>query len=94
MAQAFTPLFELGRTVMTRAVEAHVCSGAINPVSVLRRHITGDWGNLSDDDKRLNDSSIKDGRLMSAYEINPQLTLWVITEWDRSATTLLLPSDY
>ena len=94
MAQAFTPLFELGRTVMTQAVHAHVSTGAINPVSVLRRHISGDWGNLSEDDKRLNDRSIKDGRLMSAYEINPQLTLWVITEWDRSVTTLLLPSDY
>ena len=94
MAQAFTPLFELGRTVMTRAVHAHVSTGVVNPVAVLRRHISGDWGNLPEDDKRLNERSIKDGRLMSSYEINPQLTVWVITEWDRSVTTLLLPSDY
>ena len=94
MAQALTPLFELGRTVMTRAVEVHVRSGAVSPVSVLRRHISGDWGNLPEDDKRLNERSIKDGRLMSSYEINPQLTVWVITEWDRSVTTLLLPSNY
>ena len=46
-------------------------------------------------DKQLNDQSVKgDGRLFSSYEVNEQLKLWIITEWDRSVTTLLLPSEY
>lgn len=61
------------------------------------RHNAGDWGDLDPEDKQLNDASLHDGgRLMSAYEYpkNPAWKIWIITEWDRSATTVLFPSEY
>ena len=88
-------VFPLGRVVMTSGVHAIVQGGNLNPATYLRRHATGDWGDLCADDKQLNDQSVKgDGRLFSSYEVNEQLKLWIITEWDRSVTTLLLPSEY
>jgi hypothetical protein len=60
------------------------------------RHLSGDWGSVPDDDKALNDEALLDGsRVMSAYILeHTQIKLWIITEWDRSVTTLLLPSEY
>ncbi len=64
-------------------------------VSYLRRHLHGDWGDLDDDDRRSNDAALKSGdRLFSSYQVTPDLKLWIITEGDRSVTTLLLPSEY
>ena len=58
------------------------------------RHLAGDWGDLSDEDKRENDLSLKQGfRILSAYD-TPAGKLWIITEADRSATTFLLPDEY
>lgn len=60
----------------------------------LLRHLNGDWGDVPPEDVRENELSLKNGfRLLSAYEL-PQGRLWIITESDRSATTLLLPSEY
>lgn len=59
------------------------------------RHATGDWGGLDPADKRANDSALANGeRLLSAYPLRDGTKVWIITEWDRSVTTLLLPSDY
>jgi hypothetical protein len=64
-------------------------------LELLTRHVTGDWGQLEDEDKKENELSLQQGfRLLSAYEISTGLKIWVITERDRSATTLLLPSEY
>ena len=62
----------------------------------LDKHLDGDWGDaLSDEDKASNDSALENGeRLLSAYLDPSGHKLWIITEWDRSVTTLLLPSDY
>lgn len=62
----------------------------------LRRHLHGDWGDLCDGDWQLNDAALTSGedRLFSSYQVTPDLKLWIITEWDRSVTTLLLPSEY
>ena len=91
-------LFALGRVVMTCGVNALVQGGAVNPIGLLRRHVTGDWGDMSDDDKAQNEAAVKSGedRLMSSYPIaaSPDGRVWIITEWDRSVTTLLLPSEY
>ena len=88
-------VFPLGRVDMTSGVHAIVQGGNLNPATSLRRHATGDWGDLCADDKQLNDQSIQgEGRLFSSYEITDQFKLWIITEWDRSVTTLLLPSEY
>ena len=57
--------------------------------------MAGDWGEVDEEDKRLNDAALKDGtRLLSAYVTSRGAGLWIITEADRSATTILLPSEY
>ena len=88
--------FSPGQVVMTIGVDELVQQGRLNPTPYLRRHLSGDWGDLSDDDRRLNDAALKSGedRLFSSYEVTRYLKLWIITEWDRSVTTLLLPSEY
>ncbi len=60
----------------------------------LLRHLTGDWGDVDEFDKRQNDLAVKDGnRILSAYQ-TPAGKLWLITESDRSTTTFLLPDEY
>ena len=88
--------FSPGQIVMTIGVDELVQHGRLNPTPYLGRHLHGDWGDLSDDDRRLNDIALKSGedRLFSSYQVTPDLKLWIITEWDRSVTTLLLPSEY
>ena len=88
--------FPPGQVVMTTGVDELVRQGRLNPTPYLRRHLHGDWGDLSGDDRRLNDAALASGedRLFSSYQVMPDLKLWIITEWDRSITTLLLPSEY
>ena len=88
--------FPPGQVVMTTGVDELVRQGRLNPTPYLRRHLHGDWGDLSGDDWRLNDAALASGedRLFSSYQVMPDLKLWIITEWDRSVTTLLLPSEY
>lgn len=58
--------------------------------------LCGDWGDLDDGDRLLNDAALQSGedRLFSSYQVAPNLKPWIITQWDRSVTTLLLPSEY
>jgi len=59
----------------------------------LKKYRAGDWGDLCDEDKRLNDEAIDSGsRILAAYE--GMYKIWVITEHDRSATTILFPDEY
>jgi hypothetical protein len=62
----------------------------------LGRHTKGDWGDLTDEDRQANDDAVTNGgRLLSSYRTVPSGTkFWIITEADRSATTVLLPEDY
>lgn len=91
------PKFELGRVVMTTSV--HTWWGRDPELQwrlaeCLQRHNSGDWGEVCDDDKRENDFSVENGlRVLSAYTIEGQ-KIWVITEADRSVTTVLFPEDY
>lgn len=86
---------QLGRIVVTRAVNELVAEGAFNPMDLLRRHVNGDWGDISEDDRALNNTALtQEERVMSAYQVNNGLVVWIITEADRSVTTLLLPQDY
>lgn len=85
--------FALGQTVITR--------GALNELSEtdvqngLARHGRGDWGDVCDDDKQANDDALTYGaRLLSAYHTTTDRKFWIITEADRSATTVLLPEEY
>ena len=93
---AAAPRFAPGRVLMTCGVDALVRQGRINPVPFLQRHLSGDWGELDDSDRCQNDAALKSGqdRLFSSYQVGHELRLWIITEWDRSVTTLLLPSEY
>ncbi|KLR57194.1 hypothetical protein [Diaphorobacter sp. J5-51] len=88
--------FSPGQVVMTAGVDELVRQGRLNPTPYLRRHLHGDWGDLDEGDRRLNDVALQSGedRLFSSYLVDPGLKLWIITEWDRSVTTLLLPSEY
>jgi len=87
--------FSLGRIVATpgalRALERANQSAAI----FLARHAGGDWGELDREDVRENEYSVAHGlRLLSSYTTAVGEKLWIITEADRSATTLLLPDEY
>jgi len=63
--------------------------------TLLRRHLCGDWGDLDERDRQENEFSLRHGfRLLSAYHLKDQTKIWIITEADRSATTILLPEDY
>ena len=65
------------------------------PFELLHRHVTGDWGDLEDEDKKENELSVKEGfRILSAYSLETDVKVWIITEWDRSVTTILLPGEY
>ena len=81
---------------MGAGIASLVEQGQLNPRAYLRRHLSADWGDLDDSDRRQNDAALKSGkdRLFSSYEVSPNLKVWVITEWDHSVTTLLLPSEY
>ena len=87
--------FPLGRTVATpTALEALEESGQ-SPAFFLDQHIQGDWGDVCEEVQLLNDQALLDGsRLLSSYRTLKGERLWVITEADRSATTILLPEEY
>lgn len=88
-------LFNLGRVVATPgALEALEESGE-DPHRYLGRHVTGDWGELSQADKTANTLALATGeRILSSYRTSRSVKLWVITEADRSSTCLLLPEEY
>lgn len=88
-------LFPLGQLVMTPAAETALAAAQLHPVQLLARHVTGDWGNLPEEDVAENLFSLEEGfRLFSAYDLDTGERIYAITEWDRSATTLLTPQDY
>jgi len=91
--------FPLGQTVMTRGVADKVAIDIGFSEFVfksLKRHANGDWGDLCQADKDENELALKQGnlRLFSAYSRPPLPKIWIITEADRSATTILFPEEY
>lgn len=88
-------LFPLGHVVATPPALAVLESLGIQPVTLLQRHVRGDWGDLEPEDIQANVDALQTGaRLFSSYVLSDNLKVWVITEADRSVTTLLLPEDY
>lgn len=88
------PLFSLGRIVATPGVTTLFEEHDINPFDYLGRHQCGDWDCVPPEDWKSNDEAlVHGGRVLSAYMVKGT-KVWIITEWDRSATTLLLPSEY
>ncbi len=89
------PLFSLGQTVATPGALKSLTVAEVDPLELLSRHVTGDWGDLDEEDKKENEFSIEKGfRILSAYTLPTGVKVWIITEADRSATTILLPSEY
>ena len=85
--------FPLGQTVITRNALGKLSNDDV--LKALRRHSQGDWGNLDPEDWQSNEQALKNGaRLFSSYLSSEGVKFWVITEWDRSITTVLLPEDY
>ena len=96
MTKALNALFPLGQIVATPGALSALGGESINSEALLQRHVSGDWGELSAEDRRENELSIKEGfRILSAYKLpRTGAKLWIITEADRSVTTLLLPDEY
>lgn len=101
--------FEFGAVVATPASLDLLHQHGINPLLLLSRHVTGDWGDLCSDDAAANDDAVRTGaRVLSSYRINARDNVWIITEAvsdcdnqgdtlavpKRLATTMLLPSEY
>ena len=87
------PKFDLGRIVATSNAVSQLSSGEI--LAALRRHAVGDWGDLCEEDRLENERSLVHGwRLFSVYSSAAGTRFYVITEADRSVTTILLPEEY
>ena len=89
------PLFDLGQIVGTPGALEELQEAEQNPLELIFRHVSGDWGDLCEEDRAENQLSVEQGfRILSAYELETGTKVWVITEADRSATTFLLPEEY
>ena len=87
--------FPLGQVVVTPGALQALEEAGQSPVDFLRRHVVGDWGELGEEDQAENELSVVRGFcILSSYTLSTGEKLWIITEADRSATTLLLPSEY
>lgn len=90
--QLIVPKFALGSIVITQGALESIAADEV--AGLLRRHVKGDWGDLSARDKRANDLALTWGeRVLSAYETTGG-PIWILTEWDRSSTTIMTPDEY
>jgi hypothetical protein len=91
------PKFSLGKTVLTRGINEMIREDQPSADFLgicLMRHERGDWGEICEEDYEENERALKSGyRLMSVYPYKGE-KIWIITEWDRSVTTILKPSEY
>ena len=87
--------FCVGQTVATPGAIEALAESDQTASDFLRRHLSGDWGDIGIEDQQSNEDAIRKGeRLLSAYRTSRGTKLWIITEADRSVTTLLLPDEY
>lgn len=87
--------FPLGRTVATPGALAALTEAGQSPAEFMDRHVGGDWGEVDEHDAQENEFSLEnDLRLLSAYTLKTNVRIWIITEADRSSTTILLPKEY
>ena len=98
------PRFELGQLCQTPGAQTVLQRYRVNPFLLIGRHLQGDWGDVCKEDARANEDALREGaRVLSSYTLPPPLSegetlapakVWVITEADRSVTTILLPEEY
>ena len=89
--------FDLGSIVYTKGIGELIKQVGIEEIrKCVARHSQCDWGDLCEEDKKENDFAVENGeRILSAYTIGEnKVKIWIITEWDRSYTTILLPEEY
>jgi hypothetical protein len=90
-----TLLFPLGRLMATPGVMNAIGNSGDSVETFLARHSTGDWGDVCDEDKKENNFAVTHGfRILSSYHLVDGRKIWIITESDRSVTTVLLPEEY
>ncbi|MEM9754061.1 MAG: hypothetical protein AAF916_11850 [Planctomycetota bacterium] len=91
------PQFHLGTCIATPGAIKAMYVAKVDPLTLLIRHVTGDWGELCDEDRQANEDALRHAaRIFSKYvlDTDADVSVYVITEADRSSTTILLPSDY
>lgn len=87
--------FKIGRLLSTPGALEAMNDAQQSPMDFVSRHIYGDWGEVCAEDQQTNEEALEHNlRLLSAYRTSNAVKLWVITEADRSATTILLPEEY
>lgn len=85
--------FHINQAVVTSAASERLTGSQIYAALVL--HQLGNWGDICEEDRKANDDALlNNGRLMSVFKDDNGVIFWIITEWDRSLTTVLLPDDY
>ena len=85
--------FPTGEVRATTAALANISMEKL--IHLVNRHIRGDWGDTCEEDREQNDISVVEGkRILAVYKYNDDTTIWIITEWDRSVTTILFPHEY
>jgi hypothetical protein len=88
-------LFPLGQIIATPGALAALEESRQQPIEFLRCHARGDWGTIHPEDRQTNEEALRCGsRLLSAYLTSQNEKIWIITEADRTATTILLPDEY
>ena len=89
------PIFSLGRILATPGALNALEESAESPSFFLDRHARCDWGEVCPEDRKENELALREGfRLMSVYRTKKGIICWIVTEADRSVTTVLLPSEY
>ena len=89
------PRFTIGQLVATPGALQALGQARQKPIEFIARHQTGDWGTVCEEDAEANEQSLIHGeRLLSAYVLNTGVKIWLITEANREATTILLPEEY
>lgn len=89
------PLFPLGQCGMTPGVEEALNDAQQSPAEFLSLHESGNWGDVPPEDAEANQRALEEGlRILSSYKTKKGVTIWIITEADRSETILLLPEEY
>jgi len=89
------PLLLLGRLLATPAAVDVLQAAGVSIFALVNRHASGDWGDVSEEDRQHNDlAAVAGERVLSSYSLPNGQKVWIITEWNRSSTTVLLPEDY